>query len=54
MNDKKDRTETDERVHENRHPAPAPPIADEHDDRSPLDVAFPPPKKDQATEQGRN
>lgn len=37
-------TETDERVRENRTPTPEPPVAPEHDDRSPLDVAFPPPE----------
>jgi len=52
MDDTTKRTETDDRVRENRHPAPAPAVDPEHDDRSPLDVAFPPPDSVQDTEQG--
>ncbi len=44
MNDRSRRTETDERVKENKTPPSAPAIDPEHDDRSPLDVAFPEPK----------
>jgi len=44
MNDPQGPTETDERVRENRAPSPTPEIDPEHDDRSPLDVAFPEPK----------
>ena len=44
MNDSQGPTETDERVRENRAPAPTPEIDPKHDDRSPLDIAFPEPK----------
>jgi len=52
MDDTKKGTETDDRVRENRSPAPAPAIDPKHDDRSPLDVAFPPPDSVHNAEQG--
>ncbi len=44
MNESERPTETEERVQENQVPARAPEINPTHDDRSPLDVAFPEPK----------